>query len=204
MQSTRQHILDHLEQHGSASARQLAQAFGMTAANLRRHLRILQSRGLVAVFSHQAAVGRGRPQQRFVLSAAAQGPNFEPLVKALLQALPADSDALKQLAQQLLGDHPAPTGQSTRRLLTVVKRLTPLGYKPRWEAKPQGPEVVLGRCPYANIIAAHPELCQMDAHMLESLLGTQVEQTAKLQPGPQGLPLCIFISTSPRLFEPHV
>jgi hypothetical protein len=32
----------------------------------------------------------------------------------------------------------------------------------------------------------------MDAHMLESLLAAPVEQTAKLQPGPQHIPQCIF------------
>jgi predicted ArsR family transcriptional regulator len=73
-----------------------------------------------------------------------------------------------------------------------VQRLSPLGYRPRWEARPKGPHVVLGRCPYAAIIADHPELCQMDQLVLGDLLGSPVEQTAKLQAGPQGLPQCVF------------
>ena len=73
MQSTRQRILDYLDQHGTASPRQLAQAFGMTAANLRHHLGILQQRGLVNPTGQRASEGRGRPERVYTLTATAQG-----------------------------------------------------------------------------------------------------------------------------------
>ena len=199
MQQTRQRILDYLEQRGSASARQLSQAFGMTPANLRHHLDILVSRGLVTPIGQRKAEGRGRPVHIYALSPAGQNSDLQHLTKALLGML--DSSNLsqgtqarqKQLAQTLLGSPPTPSGQITQRLVAAVRRLEPLGYKPRWEARPQGPLMVLGRCPYAAIIAHHPELCQMDAAMLEEMLAAPVEQIAKLQPGPQGIPQCVFV-----------
>ncbi len=196
MQATRQRILDYLDQRGATSARQLAQAFSMTPANLRRHLTILQQRGLVAPVGRVPAEGRGRPE---VTYAAIASPSFEPLVKAILadvEAAPARTrpGTLKRLAMTLLGGQPSASGQQSKRLLAAIQKLTPLGYKPRWEARPAGPEVVLGRCPYASIIADHPILCQLDAQMLEAMLGSEVDQAAKLQPGPHGLPQCVFIT----------
>ena len=100
---------------------------------------------------------------------------------------------MKKLAKSLLGKFQSPKGQITQRLVSAVRYLEPLGYKPRWEARPQGPQMVLGRCPYAEIIADHPELCGMDAHLLGELLAAPVQQTAKLQPGPQRIPQCVFL-----------
>ncbi len=194
MQATRQRILDYLDQRGNASARQLAQAFAMTPANLRRHLRILEARSLLTASKRHPPQGRGRPEQFYALTARAQPVNLEQLSSALLdQTRERGQEArLKRLALRLLDNVASPAGQITQRLVAAVQRLAPLGYRPRWEARPNAPQVVLGRCPYAPIIADHPELCRMDAHMLEALVAAPVEQLSKLQPGPQGTPQCVF------------
>lgn len=200
MQATRQRILDYIEQRGNASARQLAQAFSMTTANLRRHLAILEKRGLVAPASQRPAEGRGRPEQVYALTARAQNDNMAGIAHAALAALSAgeprrnEVQRARRLASALIGElEEKAAGQITQRLVAAVQRLKPLGYRPRWEARPDGPQVVLGHCPYAAIIADHPELCQMDAHILEDLLGSPAEQMTKLQMGPQGTPQCIFV-----------
>jgi predicted ArsR family transcriptional regulator len=198
MQSTRQHILDTLDQRGTASAGQLAHAFGMTAANLRRHLGILRSHNLVAVVGRRQGGGRGRPEAIYALSATGQGAGLERLTRALLaEAATKESAAttagVRNLARRLLGGQEAPFGSLTQRLVATVKQLSPLNYRPHWEAKQRGPELVLGRCPYAAIIADHPVLCEMDAQLVEGLLGTPVELASKLQPGPQGTPQCNFV-----------
>ncbi|QYK50488.1 MAG: helix-turn-helix domain-containing protein [Anaerolineales bacterium] len=189
MQSTRQSILDYLASRGSASAQQMAQAFGMSTQNLRRHLRILEQRGLIAV-SQPAASGRGRPQLTYSLTAQAQPDHLAGLSSALLSGLRPAS--LRPLAQRLLGGAPRAARNTSQRLVAAMRQLEPMGYRPRWEARPGGPQVVLGHCPFAAIIDQHPELCQVDAHMLEELLGTDAEQASKLQPGPQGTLQCVF------------
>jgi predicted ArsR family transcriptional regulator len=192
MQSTRQRILDALEQRGSATARQLSQAFGMTPANLRRHLGILLARRLIQSVGSATAAGRGRPEQRYALSGNAKESNLEGLADALLAGNGKDDERMKTLAIQMLGNAAKPVGQATQRFVAAVQQLKPLGYKPSWEARPQGPQMVLGNCPYAAIIADHPELCRMDAYILTDLIGQDVEQVTKLQPGPQGVPQCVF------------
>ena len=79
-----------------------------------------------------------------------------------------------------------------RRLSTLVDALAAMYYEPRWEARAAGPQIILGRCPFAEIIARHPELCLMDAYLLQKGLSTGVRQLAKLEPNERGLPVCVF------------
>lgn len=198
MQTTRQRILDFLAARGTTTTRQLAQAFGMSAQNVRRHLEILQARDLVVALDPQPAEGRGRPEFSYALTSSAQPNNLAGLTSALLEGLSAGdlrrepAQRLRRLGRRLAGDAVKPSEQTSQRLVGTVRRLTPLGYRPRWEARPNRPEVVFGHCPYAAIIGQHPELCQMDASILEDMLGAPVEQLSKLQPGPQGTPQCVF------------
>ncbi|MGH2582999.1 MAG: helix-turn-helix transcriptional regulator [Anaerolineales bacterium] len=199
---TRQRILDYLEQRGPASARQLATAFGMTQANLRHHLSALLSEGRIRETSLQKDKGRGRPRRHFALSERSEPNNLANLSGVLLAELSTKNDIegesmLKKVASRMLGTNSKPSGHISQRLVAAVRHLAPMGYKPHWEARPRVPEIVFGHCPYAAIIDEHPELCRMDLHMLEELLGVPVEQTAKLQTGPQGVPICVF-TVSPR------
>jgi predicted ArsR family transcriptional regulator len=72
-------------------------------------------------------------------------------------------------------------------------RLNELGYQARWEARPGDPQVQFGHCPYTAIIADHPELCLLDAALLESMLGNSAIQTAKLETDFQGGKYCRFV-----------
>lgn len=196
MQATRQRILDYLEARGTATTRQISQAFGMTTQNVRRHLQILEQRGLVAALPAAAPEGRGRPEARYTLSSQSQTSSLAGLAGALLDGLPAAE--LRRAGKRLAGGASATGGQITQRLVAASRRLAELGYKPRWEATPNRPMVVFGNCPYAAIIAEHPELCKMDAAMLQDMLGSPVEQLTKLQPGPQGTLQCVFrMATKP-------
>ncbi|MBX3004734.1 MAG: helix-turn-helix domain-containing protein [Anaerolineales bacterium] len=195
MQATRQRILDFLSARGSATAKQMALAFGMSSQNLRHHLEILEQRQLISASQPAGRRGRGRPQRLYALAPQAQPDGLAGLSRALLHGLPVGGKAaarsLRALAQRLLGPR-RPSGHGSQRLLAAMRQLEPLGYRPRWEARPEGPQVVLGHCPFSAIIAQHPELCQMDAYLLEELLDTPLEQISKLQTGPQGTPQCIF------------
>lgn len=197
MQKTRQRILDTLAQQHSASAHELASAFGMTTANLRHHLAILEADGQIVEIAERPTGGRGRPEQIYALSSAALPDNLSGLANSLLAVLGATQVAkrpetrLRHAAQHLAGDHSG-SGPASARLVSATRRLNQLGYHASWEARPGGPQIVLGHCPYAAIIEGHPELCQMDAELLAELLGQPVEQLTKLQPGPEGTPQCIF------------
>ena len=205
MQTTRQRIIDHLNSARLASAAEIGGALGITPADARHHLGILQAEGAVQVSGQRRGGGRGRPTQLYALTGLAQRHNLDGLSSALLAELLAPLDAegqrvaLQNVARRLSGGGGSQGGQLSRRLYACVQRLNELGYQSRWEAHAEGPRLVLEHCPYALILAEHPELCQLDAHLLEGLLANPVRQTARLAPDRRGGRHCIFVAGMPNV-----
>ncbi len=183
--TTRQRILTHLKKTHSASAREMARALNLSAPNVRHHLGVLVADGRVTVLRQRAA-GRGRPVKVYGLAPALEGDNLAALVEALLTESSVQMDAL---AKRLL-DADAFSGQpAAKRLALIVEKLNAMKYQARWEAGAEGPRVIFGRCPYAAVIEGHPELCRMDASLLENALEKKVRQLGKIEKA-QGT--CVF------------
>jgi predicted ArsR family transcriptional regulator len=169
----------------------------MTGANVRHHLAVLESIDLIEIIGMRKEA-RGRPLHVFGLSRQVQGDGLDKLAGTLfdiwLGGLVDDKReaALRSVAERLAGntDVMVPV---TKRLVRAVARLNELHYQARWEASAAGPRAILGHCPYAAIIAEYPELCRMDAFLLETMFGSSVTQTAKLQLNEKGLPYCTFL-----------
>jgi predicted ArsR family transcriptional regulator len=197
--TTRSRILDYFRKQQVASARELSLALGMTAANIRHHLSVLESNGLIEVVRQQRE-GRGRPVDIYGLSRRELGDGLGELAGAMFDVWvrnateEARTNGLRSMARQLAGDNlPDRSANIQRRLALAVDRLNQLHYQARWEASVAGPRVVLGYCPFSAIIASYPELCTMDAFLLGAQLGQPVTQTAKLQSTSRGLPFCLFV-----------
>lgn len=195
MTTTRQRILAYLGKSRGASAREIARALNTTPANARHHLAILQKDGRVSAGGLHRE-GRGRPLRLYSLSLAMAGDNLSGMLDAALDSWLAGMEpekqleALRALGRRLGRDVPPREVSLARRLASVAEHLSRLHYAAHWEAGAEGPRMIFGRCPYAAIIERHPELCQVDAAMLSSLLEAPVEQKNKLQPA------CIFLVTS--------
>lgn len=196
-QSTRSRILDHFRKHQTGSARELSLSFGMTGANIRHHLGILESNDLIEVVGLRKG-GRGRPQNIYGISRKIQGDGLDRLSSSLLEKwLDGAQDdehvsKLKALAESMGGVVDAEKSV-IRNLVKTNEKLNEMHYQARWEASPVGSRIILGHCPYAAIVTEHPELCTMDAFILEMMLGPHVEQTVKLQLNDKGLPFCAFV-----------
>ena len=202
--TTRLRILDYLRKQQTASVRELSRALEMTGANIRHHLAILESNDLIE-FVSQRRVGRGRPENIYGLSRRVLGDGLDKLAGAMLNIWLRNATAdvleagLRSVALQLAGGNlPNPDILLTHRLTRLVDRLNELHYQARWEAGVDGPNVTFAHCPYAAIIASNPELCLMDAFLLEQWTGLPVEQMAMLQRSVKGYPFCTFRVTSKR------
>jgi predicted ArsR family transcriptional regulator len=207
MKTTRQQILDHLRTRRTTTAMEIARVLRMTPANARHHLNSLAGEGVIEAVGQLSPGGKGRPSRLYRLADPAQRHSLDNLTCALLEELvsrlPAEEQeaALERLARRLGGSkttpapeqEPAPVRPLSQRLYAAVHRLNELHYSARWEAHRQAPRLILGRCPYAAIIDRHPELCVMDAHLLEGLAGAPVRQIARLEPDGQGEPQCVFL-----------
>ena len=218
MQSTRQRLLEYLEKQRAASAAELSRALQVTQADVRHHLGKLRKEGLVVRIDegqNQAiapptsaspgksvrtgSVGkRGRPAGRYSLSNRRLGDNLEALTGALLEqaleGLPTAErrPALQRLAARLAGGA-LPAGRLAQRLYVAIQRLNAMHYQARWEAHAEAPRVILGHCPYTAILPEHPELCALDAALLEALLDAPAEQVAKLARDGRGGRFCLFL-----------
>jgi len=194
MITARQKVLAYLNKTRTASAREISRALKISAADVRYHLRVLVSDGRLEVMSVRPHEGRGRPEKVYSIPRAALGDNLSALADALL----AEADALgvdevsrmEALAKRLAGESDFASQPLAKRLNLVVEKLNEMNYHARWEAGAEGPRVIFGHCPYAAIIAKHPELCMMDAAMLEELMGQSAEQLTKI--GRDGSLSCVF------------
>ncbi|GAB4494560.1 MAG: HTH domain-containing protein [Anaerolineales bacterium] len=190
----RQKILAFLKKQNIATATEIGTALRMTSANVRHHLSLLERDGRVEVIHLRGVAKRGRPQKVYRLGSALLGDNLAYLADALLgQISPEQMEStLEALGRALAGTLPERSAPLMRRLALTVERLNAMRYQARWEAHLRGPRLVLGHCPYAAIIEGHPELCRMDAVLLQTLLGVGVEQIAKLEQTEMGNIYCIF------------
>lgn len=197
--TTRLRILDFLRKQQTASAIELSRALGLTRANIRHHLVVLESNDLVEVVG-QRRQGKGRPGNIYGLSRRVLGDSLDELASALLTewlgGLPEEArEAVLRSVAGRLGSAYSGAGVQplTRRLAETVRFLNTRHYQARWEAGAAGARLILGHCPFLTVIERHPELCRVDAFLLEGCLGQAVSQTAKLERTGAGLPQCVFV-----------
>lgn len=199
MQTTRQRIIQYLKLHRQATSPELSRVLDLTQANIRHHLGVLEEEGYVEVIGQTTNSTRGRPTYIYMLTKSAQSDGLDTLSSALLaEGLDAISQTkkrkfLENTAKRIAGTSPKTQKSITIQLSQAVQRLNELNYNAHWEAHAEGPHIFLGICPYAKIIQRYPELCQMDAALIEHLTGqefTQVEKISRRQDGP---PHCRFV-----------
>ncbi|MCX8061132.1 MAG: ArsR family transcriptional regulator [Anaerolineales bacterium] len=199
MVTTRSKILAFLEKRGQASALELSNALKLTPANIRHHLRVLQSEGVVVPIHVDRSSGRGRPACLYALSDQQKAHNLDRLCAAFLLQVRATksfeekNDSLRSIAQQLIADRlPSSKMNLTQRLISTTKLLNEMSYKASWEAHREAPTIKFSHCPYATLVEAFPELCQIDVFLLETLMACPIEVLGTRQISALGETICRF------------
>lgn len=200
MTTARQKIFTYISKRRSTSAAEIARDLRMTPANARHHLNRLCENGQIEIIGKRSVGSKGgRPVNIYAVSRAILGDGLPSLSHHLLaEMLGSVNGEQRASLLQKIGQRLASAGKGVSstspmlRLNETVKYLDQLGYQSRWEAHARGPRIILGHCPYAAIIEAHPELCQIDAALLETCLEQPVEQRAKLEGAESGRPFCVF------------
>jgi predicted ArsR family transcriptional regulator len=199
MQNTRQQIKEFLQEKHSASAEELARALQVTPANVRHHLSALTADGLVKKVGERPSTGRGRPVQLYGLVEIISRHNLVPLVNTLLREFEEDrsteerENLSRRLAQNLAGDNKAKVKNPGQRFFQAIQFLNTMNYQARWEAHANAPHVIFSHCPYWQVIQENPQLCRLDAYLLEELLGEEASQAVKLELAPNGTRQCVFL-----------
>lgn len=176
--TARHKVLTYLTKNRAASAREISRALKMSAATVRHHLRVMKEDGRLEMESARGREGRGRPEKVYSVPRAALGNNLSALSEALL--VEAGSGLkMEALAKRLAGDSDFSSQPVAKRLNLLVEKLNEMNYHARWEAGAEGPRIHFGHCPYAAVIAKHPELCVMDVNLVSQLIARPVLQESK-------------------------
>ncbi len=199
MTTARQKILDYLQEQQSATVEELSKVFQVTPANIRHHLSILTGQGSVKVIGSKAAPAKGRPSQIYSSTLCCDRNNLDQLSEILVSFFIDNCQAeetdviLKKVANRLISKFSIEKVNPTRRLYAAIHTLNRLNYQAHWEAHVENPRIMLGHCPYNSLQDHHPSICQLDKHLLESLLDTPVELAEKQVLNDKNLPECVFL-----------
>lgn len=190
MTTARQKVLTFFSKTRTASAREIARALKMSEATVRHHLRVLTSDGRLELSEAREQRGKGRPEKKYSVPSAALGDNLAALSDLLLTEA-GSSLQMDDLGKRLMNESNL-TGQPLgKRLSLLVQKLNEMHYHARWEAGSEGPRFIFTHCPYAAILAKHPELCKMDATILREGMGQPARQISKT--GTDGSSVCVFV-----------
>lgn len=207
MKTSRIKVLDFIRAHPPVTCSEMSKAMKMTTANARHHLKILQEQGLVEVVGMRQTPGKGRPARLYSLSNQALGNNLPQLIGALIEEItdqykPSEMHSFIQgVAWRLNQKYSQPKvkvdkGKQevhlTQRLFQTVQVLNTWRYQAHWEAHSEAPRLIMSHCPFGDLPMKYPEICQMDANLLESLLGLGLIQKEKLKLDERGLKNCVF------------
>lgn len=196
--STKQDILHHLLKQGRATAQELAETLHISPQAIRRHLKDLETEGLI---DHEILhVGMGRPNYRYALSAAgrSQFPDrYDDFAVSLLDTLAetvgkdqVGSILRKQWERKAL-EYRDRIGQGT--LKERVARLVELrrieGYMTEWYAVDDTNAATIAtdtvdrfilteyNCAISHIAESFPSVCGHELEMFAVALDCSVERT---------------------------
>jgi predicted ArsR family transcriptional regulator len=196
--TTQSRIIELFRKNQTASVYDIGRVLKKTQADIRHHLAILKKNKIVEVAGQMPGL-RGRPRKVYGLSSSILGDRLVELCSILLSGMIEKSGAgdresrLKEIGEKLAGSIHDNEGKSVvQRLNQTVERLNKLNFQARWEAGGRGPRIILGHCPYAAIIATHPEVCKIDSYEIETRLNLPVVQYGKLELNSMGVPFCTF------------
>ncbi len=195
---TRDRVVAFLAQR-AATASDLGEALGISAAGIRRHLDAMLADGLVIEREQRprGPRGRGRPAKFFELTAAGREGlgqhTYDDLAAAALRWIAQEGGiravtdfAAAQVAQleerctaavRAAGDDPLARAEA------LASALTAEGYAASASTIASGGQLCQHHCPVAHVAAEFPQLCEAETQVISRLVGSHVQRLATIAHG---------------------
>lgn len=185
LSTAKRRLIEHLKRRDSATATELAAAFGLTDTALRQHLDALQSMGLVERMA-MPAQGRGRPPQHWRLTAGASslfpdghGDLTLELIDSVREALGDEGlgSVVRTRADRQVRSYAGVVPQNvslSTRVQVLAEIRTAEGYLA--EALVDGDDVLLveHHCPIGGAARACEGICDAELNVFQQVLGGDV------------------------------
>lgn len=191
--STRGKIVGALRERRSASAYDLAQAFGLSPNAIRQQLVVLERDGLV--IGKSVRRGRTKPTVEYALTAEAERyfpQRYDKMLNAVLREIrqAGGDDAVKAVFERIgrrSAERLAPTVidlTTEQRIQRVVSTLKAGGVAADVQKTEDGTLVLHEHnCPYAAVVAENPEACTAIHTILESVAPGKAQHVESLATG---------------------
>ena len=157
-------------QEGAATLEDLSETTGLHVNTVRGHLDVLIAGGYVER-ANEPPQGRGRPRLTYRSTPESDSP-YDELAQALTHALEsADARTLAKATAtkwRSTTNPIAPAGNLDEAVDRAVEGLRAVGFAA--EATTLGDSIVVGTCPYASLIEAHPIICDIHTELLVQML----------------------------------
>jgi predicted ArsR family transcriptional regulator len=170
----------------SRTVEELAAALGLTDNAVRTHLASLERDGLVR--RGGARRGGGKPAFLYDLTPEAErlypkvyGAVLHRLLDVLTERLgPAEVlDLLRETGRRLLAGMPAPAGDRRARAGAAVALLNSWGGLAEVEEHDDGIVIQGYRCPLAEALPGHPEICTLAEELVSEMVGAPVREVCE-------------------------
>ncbi len=194
MHDTRQQIIEHLKEKEQATVDELAAIVNLTPMAVRYHLNVLQRDNLITSPAVRRVTGRGRPQQVYTLTEAADElfpVDYYGLTDYLLEELvfrlgkDGIDDLFNSIASRLANEVPSTKKDQTveERLDEMVVFLEKRGFVPDWESQETHYLLHVYSCPYRQVVKSHKYVCLLDKRVIGAMLNTTPVRTTCLAAG---------------------
>ena len=194
MQATRQKIVELLKECGQATVEELADDVGLTQMAVRHHLNVLCGENLVVASSVLRKNQRGRPQQLFTLTEAANDlfpEDYYQLADYLLQEVRATlgtaglNELLGRIASKISAEAPSLRSDQSleENLSQLAQFLSDKGFTARWGTQSDHYVVRVLTCPYRQVARDHREVCRLDRQIITDVLHADPVQTTCIANG---------------------
>ncbi len=198
VQETRQNIVEILKARGHATVEELAEALALTPMTVRHHLSILEERKLVTADVQRGRVGR--PHYVYSLTPAADDlfpKAYHILAERVLAKIKEQYGAqeARMILQDIAGDLAEPhlaelAGKPLEeRLIQIEEIMAAEGFRVRVTGDGDTSGVEVCNCAYRHVAAHHPEVCELDRTLLESVLG---QSLVRVKHAPAGDECCRY------------
>lgn len=178
-------VMRRLKRNGKMSVKELIESIGVTRTAVRQQLASLEAEGLIERVYIRSGVGR--PSGIYSLSDEGHklfAREYEPLLRILLEELEAAEDPsrvralLNKVSRRLAEDYESlpHDGSLADRMAFLAEQLSSRGHLAEAEAVPEGYDLKMFNCPYRELVADHPAICEMERSMLNQLLGSKVKR----------------------------
>ncbi len=199
LQDTRHDILHIIREKGQADVTELSKALKLSSVTVHYHVNAMERDGLLEITSVRNGVGRPRNVFKLRPAAFEQFPHsYHRLSDRLLDTLKSRfSEAeivaiFERMADEIATEHANLLQGKTldQKIGTLIDMLGEEGFMSKMEKVGAGDFVLTQvSCPYQYVAKRHPEVCEIDLHLMNVALGTSVQRDSCLA---QGDTVCTF------------